>query len=391
MAANYLGIRHAHFRITLRDWLRGLDKALIAIASALTFILTAMVAMVIYGMAQALLVLPDPAAGFRQRVGVVAAWQLLSFVLVRALREAALMPKAQLFFDSLPITPALRLRADLVLALLTYSFLWLPVAWVLADPLAARATPLGATVAALAELAVISVCVNLTLLRARPRHAAVCLAAQLAFAITHGGSPWLEAIRAGATWAAAWALWASYQPGAARAPRARRRGHLADRLAMRTGLVLPLLANGLRANLAVRVGVILATFAACLLVIELRTNDTSGASVLLFVAAAATLALYSLPALLRRTLLTRLEFLAGQPAFAQRMRFTVYFMPTLLFCAALCLALLFDHSERAGVDAAIFGLLYVTGVAGTRAGLRVTTWFIPFAVMIALIILGAMT
>jgi len=45
---NYLGIRHSHFRITLRDWLRGLDKALIAIASALTFILTAMVAMVIH-------------------------------------------------------------------------------------------------------------------------------------------------------------------------------------------------------------------------------------------------------------------------------------------------------------------------------------------------------
>ena len=58
---NYLGIRHSHFRTTLRDWLRGLDKALIAIASALTFILTAMVAMVIFGMAQALLLLLDPA------------------------------------------------------------------------------------------------------------------------------------------------------------------------------------------------------------------------------------------------------------------------------------------------------------------------------------------
>ena len=45
MVANYLSIRHAHFRITLRDWLKGLDKALVAIASALTFILTAMVAM----------------------------------------------------------------------------------------------------------------------------------------------------------------------------------------------------------------------------------------------------------------------------------------------------------------------------------------------------------
>ena len=391
MAANYLGIRHAHFRITLRDWLRGLDKALIAIASALTVILTARVAMVIYGMAQALLLLPDPGADYWQRIEVIAAWQALSFVLVRALREAALMPKAQLFFDSLPISPALRLRADLVLALLTYSFLWLPVAWVLVDPLAARVTPLITTAAALAELAVISVCVNLTLLRARPRHAVVCCAALVVFAASQGAGAVPEALRAGGALSAAWALWASYQPGAARAPRARRRNHLADQLALRTGLVLPLLANPLRANLTVSVGVILATLAPCLLVIELRTNDTSGVSVLLFVAAAATLALYSLPALLRRTLLTRLEFLAGQPAFAQRMRLAVYALPTLLFSAALCLGWVFDRSGRAGVDAGIFSLLYVVGVAGARVGLRITSWFIPFAVMIAVIILGAMT
>src|ERR1044072_8115401 len=105
MAANYLWIRHSHFRITLRGWLRGLDKALIAIASALTFILTAMIAMVIYGMAQALQVLPDHDADHWQRVEVVAAWQLLSLVLVRALREAVLMPRAQWFFDALPIAP----------------------------------------------------------------------------------------------------------------------------------------------------------------------------------------------------------------------------------------------------------------------------------------------
>ncbi len=391
MAANYLGIRHSHFRITLRGWLKGLDKALIAIASALTFILTAMVAMFIYGMAQALALLLDATTSHWHRFEVIAAWQVISFVLVRALREAALMPKAQHFFDSLPIAPALRLRADLVLTLLTYSFLWLPVAWIIVDPLGARTAPLGDTMAVLAELAVISICVNLTLLRARPRHAAVCLLALLLFAASHGGAAWLAAIRAGCALLAAAGLWQSYQPGAARASRARRRSGLAHGLALRTGLVLPLLANELRANLLVRVGVILGTLAACLLVIELRTNDTSGASVLLFVAATATLALYSLPALLRRTLLGKLEFLAGQPAFAQRMRFSSYGVPTLLFCSALWLGWVFDRSGRAAIDAGIFSALYVAGVAGTRLGLRITTWFIPFAVMIAVIILGAMT
>jgi hypothetical protein len=301
------------------------------------------------------------------------------------------MPKAQLFFDSLPIAPALRLRADLALALLTYSFLWLPVAWVIVDPLAARPTPRVATAFALAELIVLSVCLNLTWLRARLRQAAVCLAALILFAALHGNAPWQEAGRAGGALLAAWALWASYLPGAARAPGARRRNHLADRLALATGLVLPLLAHTLRANLAVRVGVIVATLAACLVVIELRTNDTSGASVLLFVAAAATLALYSLPALLRRTLLTRLEFLAGQPAFAQRMRLAAYGVPTALFCAALSVGWVLDRSGRTGAEAAIFSVLYFAGVAGARVGLRVTSWLIPFAAVIGVIVLGAMT
>jgi hypothetical protein len=383
MAANYLGIRHSHYRITLRGWLRGLDKALIAIASALTFILTAM--------AQALLLLFDASASLTQRIAVIAAWQGLSFLLLRALREAALMPRAQFFFDSLPIPARQKLRADAVLALLSYSFLWLPVAWVAIDPLGARSASLPGTISRLAELALVSLCVNLTVLRARGVHALVCSAALAAFASLQQAGPWMEAARAGCALLAVVGLWASYQPGAARVPAKPRRFEIFDRLAMSTGLVIPLLTHELRANLAVRCGCILATLGACLLVIELRTNDTSAASVLLFVAAMAALALYSLPALLRRTLMIKLHFLAGQPAFARRMRAAVYLVPTGLFCVALALGWTFDRSGRAGVDAGIFTALYLTGVAGTRADLRVMPWFMPFAITIAVIILGAMT
>jgi hypothetical protein len=219
----------------------------------------------------------------------------------------------------------------------------------------------------------------------------VCVGALALYAGLPGRSPGFVLAQAGCALLAAWALWRSYQHGAARAPAARRRSALADRLAIRSGLVVPLLTHELRANLAVRVGIILATLGACLLVIELRTNDTSSASVLLFVAAAATLALYSLPALLRRTLLTKLEFLAGQPAFVQRLRLPVYLLPTLLFGAALWLGWTFDRSGRAAIDAGIFCALYVAGVVGTRTGLRITSWIIPFAATIAVIILGAMT
>ena len=176
-----------------------------------------------------------------------------------------------------------------------------------------------------------------------------------------------------------------------RAPARPRRVAIFDRLAISSGLVLPLLTHELRANLAVRCGCILATLAACLVLIQVRTNDTSTASVLLFVAAMAALALYSLPALLRRTLMTRLHFLAGQPAFARRMRAAVYLLPSGLFCVALALGWSFDRSGRAGIDAGIFTALYLTGVGGTRADLRVMPWFMPFAITIAVIILGAMT
>ncbi len=390
MAANYLWIRHAHFRLTLLDWLKGLDKALVAIASALTFILTAMVVMAIVGMAQGLVLLSDPGASPAQRIAVIAAWQGISLVLMRALREAALMPRARGFFDSLPIPPVLQLRADLVLALLAYSFLWLPVAWVIADPLGMQSAPLPATILQLSSLIVISLGLNLTLLRSRPRHALPCIAALMLFAVP-GHAHWLDAARVGGAVAAAAGLWLSYLPGAARAPVAPRRSALADQLAIRSGLVIPLLANELRANLLVRVGAILVTLGACLLVIELRTNDTSTASVLLFVAAVAALALYSLPALIRRTLLTKLHFLAGQPAFAARMRIAVYVIPGTMFLLALVAGWIFDRGGRPWLEIPLFSALYVLGVVGARAGFRLTTWIVPFVTMMLLIILGAMT
>ncbi len=116
---------------------------------------------------------------------------------------------------------------------------------------------------------------------------------------------------------------------------------------------MPLLGNELKANLLLRVGCIAATLSACLLVMALRTNDASNASVLVFVAAAATLALYSLPALSRNTLLTRLEFLAGQPQFARRMRLAVVRHPCRAVLPRHCaLASAFDRSARPQVRSA---------------------------------------
>jgi hypothetical protein len=128
-----------------------------------------------------------------------------------------------------------------VLALLTYSFLWLPVGWVIADPLgSARGTDRRHAWLALAELVLISLCVNLTLLRTRPRRTLACLGALGAVCRSPVGSAWFEAARAGAALLAAGALWLSYLPGTARAPRARRRsGHGRPRLRSTLGWSCP--------------------------------------------------------------------------------------------------------------------------------------------------------
>jgi hypothetical protein len=391
MTATYLDLRFSHYRLTLKVWFQGLDKTLLAGAGSLTFILTALLSALLIGLGQALLLLSDPATPLAERAAVVGAWQALSMLLLRSTREATFMPRARPFFDSLPIRGAFKLRADLLMSLASYSLLWLPVAWVVAAPRVQVPHAPATALLAMLELATLSLCVNLTLLRGARTHAVAALAATVAFAAVGGSGATPTAARVACTLLGCAALWSSYLPGAARAPRAQRRSHALDRLVLGSGLVVGLLAGALRANLLVRLGTIFATLALCLTVIQLRTNDTSSASVLVFVAAMAAIALYSLPALCREMLLTRLAFLAGQPAFERRMRLSIYLIPTGFFVLALGLARLFDRSGTAARDALVFSLLFLFGVLGARLGWKIIKWLMPFSCMIALIILAAMT
>jgi hypothetical protein len=381
---NYQALRTAHFRLTLKAWLKGLDKALLAIVAVLQFILTAIVVMTVYGLAHALTLLYTETADLWDRILVVAAWQCLSLILLRALREAVFMPRARTFFDSLPVGAAQKLRADLTLASLGYSFLWLPVGWCLFS-----ATQANAAVS-LIELVLLSLCVNLTLLRGATRLASTAVLALALFAVCRGAGPGIEGLRLVAVAVAGAAAWWSYLPGGIPLRHARRRSAWADRVALDSGLVIPLLANELKSNLLVRLGFIAATFAVCLLAMRLRTSDASTASVVVFVAAIAAIALYSLPALSRRVLLTKLQFLAGNPAFARRMRLAAYAIPAALFAIALSIAALFDRSGTAWRDASIFSALFAAGVAGARLERPEVRWAMPLVCMIALIILSAM-
>ena len=393
MAITYQALRLSHYKITLKAWFKGLDKTLLAYVAVLQFILTAMVTMAVIGLANALSLLAEPHTSLAQRGAVVAAWQLVSFILLRALREATFMPRARSFIDALPVKSAHKLRADLLLSLLSYSFLWLPVIWAALDPLAPPAQQLApATVLTLAQLVALSLCANLLLLKPARRQAAVALAALVVFVLARDSGAGMAAARFAALAVAMSALWHAYLPRAPRSAAPRARSAMADRLAIGSGLVIPLLSHELRTNLAVRGGVILGVLGACLLIMQLRTGpDVAQASVVVFVAAAAVLSLYTLPVLCRDVLLSKLQFLAGQSAFAQRMRLAAYGIPTLMFGAALLIAWPFDRSGTAATPALIFSLLYALGVAGTRLRIAVTSWFIPLVTMITLIILSAMT
>jgi hypothetical protein len=251
-------------------------------------------------------------------------------------------------------------------------------------------TPGGKAVLPLLELVLLSLCVNLTMLRGAARAVGVAMFALGCFALGSGTGVGVELLRALAVALAAGASWWSYLPGSVSVPLARPPSALADRVALRTGLIVPLLANELRSNLLVRLGFIAAVLAVCLLSMRLRTSDASSASVVGFVAAMAALSLHSLTALSRRVLLTKMQFLAGNPAFSRRMRVAAYSIPAALFALGLSIAAVFDRSGTAWRDASVFSLLYAAGVAGTRLERAEVRWAMPLACTIALIILTAM-
>jgi hypothetical protein len=390
VAPSYFDLRLSHFRHTLKNTLRGLDKTLLAVFSALTFLLTALVTVLLIGLGQALVLLIQEGTDLAIRLAVICAWQAASFVLLRSLREATFMPRARPFFDALPVAPGNELRADLLLSLASYSVLWLPVAWLVADPLDQAHGARPALLASILQLAALSLFLNVTLLRAA--YGALAMAAcLLGYACAAGRGIAPEGARLGCTLLGAALWWRSYLPARARPVSTPRRSAAMDQLALHSGLVVPLLLNELRSNLLVRLGCITATLLACLTVIRLRTNDTSTASVVVFVAAVAALALYTLPALCRAILLGKLHFLAGQPAFAARMRVWVYAIPVLLFVAAVAIAWLFDRSGRAWLDAGVFAVWFVFGIIGARLRWSITSWAMPFLTLVSLIILAAMT
>lgn len=377
MAPTYYQLRRLHFRMTIKSWLRGIDKALLAFAGVLPIGILAVLAVFVLVQAEALRTLLRADAPLEQRLAVIAAWQFLTFVLLRAIREAVLMPRARAWLSSLPISASSELQSDFAFALQGYSILWAPLGWV------AFTTQTFQAWLSLGVLIVMSLCANLALLRARPWHSLPALAALPVLASSAGSAVLLCSVLLVSA-----ALWHSYLPGSVRAARPPRTRHFGERLSIRSGLALPFLAHDLRSNVLIRMGFVTATLAACLLMAALREHGEAGTRSLVFVGAVAAVALYPLPALWRNTLLDKLHFLAGQTDFVQRIRLSVYGIPALLFGGALLVAALFDAGESARATPVIFGSLFVAGVVATRCGVQMASWLLPLLSFVAVLILG---
>jgi len=377
MAPTYHQLRRLHFRITIKAWVRGIDKALLAFAGVLPIGILAVLAVFVLVQAEALRTLLRAEAPLEQRLAVIVAWQFLTFVLLRALREAVLMPKARAFFSSLPLPHSSELRSDFTFALQGYSLLWAPLGWV------AFTTQTFEAWLSLGVLIVTSLCANLTLLRGRPWHSLPALVALPTLAL-----PASPVVLLGAVSVAGVALWRSYLPGSVRSAQPARASDLAERLSIRSGLALSFFAHDLRSNVLIRIGVIAGTLAACLLMAALRAQGAAGTRSMVFVGAVAAVALYPLPALWRGTLLTKLHFLAGQAEFVRRIGPSVYGIPALLFGGSLLVAAFFDAGESAPATPAIFGTLFVAGVVAARCGVQMASWLMPLSSFVAVLILG---
>ena len=131
--------------------------------------------------AEALRTLLRAEAPIEQRLAVIVAWQFVTFVLLRALREAVLMPKARAFFSSLPIR-SLRPNFSPISRSLcrdTRSSGRRLAGWHYTTQTFQAWLSLGVLVVA-------SLCANLALLRARPWHSLPALAALLTLALPPG-------------------------------------------------------------------------------------------------------------------------------------------------------------------------------------------------------------
>jgi len=170
-----------------------------------------------------------------------------------------------------------------------------------------------------------------------------------------------------------------------------------ERMAVASALVLPVSLHALRESLIVRGACLLGAWAMAMALLAGHAPSMGLATALLIgLSAMASVTLYRLPALIRSTVLSRLDFLVGHRRFWWRVTVFAVGLPTVLF--AICLGASWGtaiHALPVGTSDVVlpfyplyfYAGLFVLGALGATWSRDVMRWLMPIALFALTLVL----
>lgn len=396
--ASYYQIRTLHFTETLAGWAKGLDKAAIALLATVGPGLVAILALLLLAVANGLTALYDASSDIAEKSLAVCAWQAVSLGLLWSLREALLMPRATSFFAALPVPIAERLRADLAIAALSYSVLWLPVSWALVAGFFDRHAVAGMlALLSTSAFVILSLFSNLLLLRGRLQGVALAITVLAVFALTEADSVFGALCRLAAVGVGAAGAWRNYTGQQEAAERPRVTSLVMERISIRSGLAISFFAHELRTTLLIRVSAVFGLLALVAVASIFREPGSAVIGGFVFVVAAAAIALHSLPAVCRSTAFAKLSFVAGQKNFTRRLSIFACAIPIVIYICALlgAYALAISSSapaarvgEKAIAPTIFFTVSFLAGMVASIKDAPGVRWLMPVVNVAAAIVMS---
>jgi hypothetical protein len=393
----YSLIRSWHFTETLAGWLKGLDKAALALIAVAGPGMIAIIALLLLAIADGLAVLSTASSPFTHKLAAVCTWQLTTLATLWPLREAVLMPRAASFFAALPVSLAQQLRSDIALCVFSYSLLWLAAAWAIGKGFFAEGLLPGMQILLLVTaLIAYSVFANLLLLRLG-LHAALPLGLGL-LAFTLPGPTIIRAVcTLAATALCLRYLWHAYGQPRALNEHPQKPHALIEALAVRSGLVTLLCANELRAALSLRLTCVFGLLVLMPLIWRFKPDAGLETAGFVVVMAAATVAFYDLPALCRSVAFAKLRFIAGQRNFVRRVTVFSHGMQAAVYLSTFFAAHFVTtatpesahrFSDALLVPSVFFAAVFLAGTIAANLEWLSVRWLMPVVNFIAAVVMS---
>jgi hypothetical protein len=392
----YSQIRIWHFTETLARWLKGLDKAAMMLLAVAGPGLLALVVLLLLAIADGLNALSLVSTSFIDKLITIGAWQLGTLCTLWALREAIFMPRTATFFAALPIKASQQLRSDLALCMLSYSLLWLAVAWAIGRGFLGGVRPGAQTLLSISAFIGFSLVANLLLLKLRQRAVPSIVVGLLVFSLP--GGHFLSLLCALAAFAVGGIyLHRTYLQPSSLIEQGSTPNAVFEPFVIRTGLTVLLFINELRAAVLLRFGCVFGLLA--LLPLLTRFTQDAGMETAGFVVvmAAAAIAFHDLPALCQATAFSKMGFVAGQKHFVRRVRLFAHGMPMALYACAFLGAhyitrMTMDSTQAISTQllapSVFFTTTFLMGTTAATLGYPSVRWWMPVVNFVAVVVMS---